>query len=269
MNIEKMYNVRANNVIPTVISSDGEFYNSIVEYIEKNSKLLNRSIILKLMNTMNYYFDIENSSNKVYEGTISSQFKPLNSITCTTKSLVSEYGMNKLKYNTYFKEMDKNKEKMILENIVYKPFLRSIEKNVISGNYFDKSLFNTSDIITGTNDFNGLLKLIRYLKNKNENNCVVVNPSIMYGIIDTITKESYLNEYLLNKTIEGVEIIETLECPNNKIVGVDPTKICLVVSPELQIQKFSSLENIIDYHFHIFCFVNGGDMFNSSVSMDV
>jgi len=254
MNIEKMFDVRANSS-PAIISSDGEFFNNFVEYIRSNSILLNKCIIVLGNPQSNYYFDIEGSSNVVYEETISSGFKPINGFSCVPKLLASEFGINRAKYNTFFNGIEKM-EKQILENLLYKPFMRSIEKNVISGNYFSKSIFENCETITGTNNFTGLLKLVRYLKNKNENNYIVINPTI-------------LSEYLLNKTIEGVRIIETLECPASKIVGVNPEKICLVMSPELQIKKFSVLNFPLDYIFHVYSFANGGDMFDTAVGFNI
>jgi hypothetical protein len=184
--------------------------------------------------------------------------------------LVTEFGVERAKYNTFFQTDGVKSEEKFFEKLLYRPFMRSIEKNVISGNYFDKSIFNTTDIITGTNDFAGLLKLVRYLKNKNENNVVVVNPVIMAGIVNTVTNTAYLNEYLLNKKIEGVEIIESLECPNTKIVGVDPTKICLALSPELTVRKLTTVfTQYLDYIFQVYTFVNGGDVFDSAVVMGI
>jgi len=269
MNVEKMFNVRANNTVPTIISSDGEFYNTFIDYIRNNSKLLNQSIIVEGNPQQNYYFDIENTSNNVYEGEIKSKFKPMNSFSCIPKLLVYEFGLSINSQKNIFNNINENKEKQILENIIYKPFLRSVEKNVINGDYFDKSILSSTDIYTGTNDFNSLLKFIRLLKLKNENNVVIVNPEIMNDIIDTITIESYLTEYLLNKTIEGIRIIESLECLKTDIFGIDPTKICLVIYPELQIKKFSLIDFPTEYIYHIFSFVNGGDMFNSGYRMRI
>ena len=265
-----MLNVRANSS-PTIISSDGDFYNSFVEYIRSNSELLNRCIIVEGNPQQNYYFDIENSSNIVYEGVITNQYQRVNSFSCTPKLLVSEFGSNKNTQKVFFNGIDENKEKMILENIFFKPFLRSIEKNVIQGIYFDKSLpqSSTTDTFTGTKDFDGLLSLVRKLKLKNQNNVLVIHPQVMFDIIDSITIESYLREYLMNRTIEGVRIIESLESVQTQVYGVDPTKICLIMSPELQIQKLSLSEHPLDYIYHIYSFVNGGDMFSTGIEMRI
>jgi hypothetical protein len=268
MNVEKMFNVRANNTVPTSISSDGEFYYNFIDYIRNNSKILNQSIIVEGNPQQNYYFDIENTSNNVYEGEVKSKYKQLNSFSCIPKVLVYEFGIDK-NSNKVLLNINENKEKQILENVIYKPFLRSVEKNVINGNYFDKSILLSTDIFTGTNDFISLLKFIRLLKIKNENNVIIVNPEVMNDIIDTITIESYLTEYLLNKTIEGIRIIESLECIKTDIFGIDPTKICLVIYPELQIKKLSLFEFPTEYIYHIYSFVNGGDIFNSGYRMRI
>jgi hypothetical protein len=263
MDIKSMFDIRANSS-PKVISSDGEFFNNFLEFIKSNSKLLERSLIVETKPQQYYYFDVESSNNVVYEGNIGSQFKPIKQVQCIPKLLCSEFGNSVSSHSSL---ADKLKENYILENVMYKPFMKSVEKNIISGKYFDKSLFENSETITGSNDFNDLLKLVRKLKDKNENNVVVINPGVMYNILDTITKEGYLNEYLLNGSIEKVKIIETLECPNTKIVGVDPTKICLVIGPGLEVKKLNS---VIGYDvYQIFSFVNGGDMFDTSIGMEI
>jgi hypothetical protein len=159
----------------------------------------------------------------------------------------------------------------ILTNILYKPFVRTIEKCVISGSYFDKSLFSTPQTMTGTKDFDGLLQLVRGVKNTTDDGMIIGNPAVINEIVDTIDKESYLNEYLLNRTIEGVPIIGTLSCPEEAddkfLVGFDPNKICLLLAPQLQVKKLSTVGSI-DNFFQIFGFVNGGDVFNTSVGLE-
>jgi hypothetical protein len=158
----------------------------------------------------------------------------------------------------------------IIKNILYKPFVKSIEKNVISGSYFDKPLFSTANTITGTKDFDGLLLLVRELKKTGDEGCIVGSPSVINDIIDTINKESYLTEYLLNGTIEGVQIIGMKDSPTNVndtfLVGFDPNKICLLLIPQLEVKKISTVGSI-DNFFHIYGFVNGGDVFDTAIGL--
>jgi hypothetical protein len=141
---------------------------------------------------------------------------------------------------------------------------------VINGSYFDKPLFSTTNTITGTKDFDGLLLFIRALKNKTDDGSIIGNTSVINKIIDTIDKESYLNEYLLNGTIEGVQIISTKDCPEDAdgkfLIGFDPNKICLLLNPELEVKKISTVGSV-DNYFHIYGFVNGGDVFDTSIGL--
>jgi hypothetical protein len=269
--IEKMLSIRSNNIIPTIISSDGSFTDNFQNYIRENSRILNKSIIVEGNPQQNFYFDIENTSKRVFEGNnITEQFKPMKDIHLTPKMLVSEIGMSlqsrSIFFDTFGKKSEK-KEEEFLKKIMYSPFLRSVEKNVISGNYFNKSIFNICENITGSSNFSSLLNLIRKLKEKNSENIVILHPSIMNKIIDSITKESYLNEYLMNQTIEGVDIITTLECPDTKIVGVNPTEICLVICSEIQCKKISVVG--LDGVYQVMVWVEGGDLFNTSIGMEV
>jgi hypothetical protein len=141
---------------------------------------------------------------------------------------------------------------------------------VVTGTYFDKSLFSAADTMTGTKDFDGLLQLVRGLKNTTDDGCIIGSTSVINEIIDTIDKDSYLNEYLLNGTIEGIPIIGSVNYPESVddkfLVGFDPNKICLLLAPQLEVRKISQAGSI-DYFFQIFGFVNGGDIFNSAIAM--
>lgn len=268
-NVKEFFEIRANSAPKKFISSDGEFFNNLVDYIRKNSELLKSAMVVEGNLNKFYYFDIENTSKFIGNGLIDNSISSNNNMYIKSKVLSTEININV--GNSSFLDGDEN---YILENVFYKPFLRNIEKNVISGDYFDKSLFETNKTITGTNDFDGLLKLIRELKDKNENNCIVINPTVMTGIIDNITKESYLSEYLLNGTIEKVKIIETLECPNTKIVGVNPSKLFLILLPNLEIRKVSNYLSVNSVGagntiYQIYGFANGGDMFDTSIGFNI
>jgi hypothetical protein len=272
--LEKIFTVRANNGKFTEIctKNDGEFYNNFVEFIRNNSEILNNSQIIEGVISQNYYYDIENSSNYISllgNETIQNPVNVSKQISTVPKTLGTQIKMSKYDFN--FDNLDEKNQELMLNNLLYKPFLKSIEKNVIGGSYFDKSLFSTTNKITGTNDFNGLLKLVRELKDKQDNSIIVGNSLVISHIIDTITKEPYLNEYLLNGTIEGIPIIGTVESPTsengNILVGVDPTNIILLMTPDLQVKKISVMG--MNTYFQMFCFVNGGDVFENSIGLSI
>jgi hypothetical protein len=271
MNLNEVFEIRANKADVTKLSKDNnkEYFNKFSDYIKDNSELLNQCIIVEGNIASRYYFDIENTI--VYEGELNPDIKYVNDFNCTPKLLCAEFSLNiSNKFNYMFSEIDEKSEFKNMRKLLFKPFMQAVEKNIISGDYFDKSIFNSSETITATNDFNGLLKLIRALKEKNEKNCIVVNPSVMEKITDTITKEAYLNEYLLNKTIEGVKIIENLNAPKNKITGFNPTQIYLLLVPNIQIRKFREANiNNLDSIYQIFSFANGGDIFNTAISFNI
>jgi hypothetical protein len=274
--LEKIFTVRANNGKFTDVctKNDGEFYNNFVEFIRNNSKILNKSQIVEGTIQQNYYYDIENSSNYISllgNETIKPPIKVFKEISTVPKTLGIQIKMSKYDFN--FDNLDDKNQELILKNLLYKPFLKSVEKNIISGTYFDKSLFSTTNTITGTNDFNGLLKLVRELKDKQDNNIIVGNSTVISNIIDTINnKNPYLTEYLLNGTIEGIPIIGTVESPasenGNILVGTDPTNIMILMTPDLRVKKISVVGEINSY-FQMFCFVNGGDVFENSIGLKI
>ena len=275
--LEKILNVRSNNTVSTDICKE-DFFNLMTEFIKLNSKLFNNSLFVRGNVGENFFFDIENSSNIISligNENLKPPIKISKSIMSTPKGLGTEIKVSKYFQNKFNKDIEitEEEEKYYLTSMVYKPFMKSIEKCLIGGTYFDKPLFSTTNQLTGTNDFNGLLKLVRKLKDTNDNNLIVGNSSTISNIIGTITKESYLNEYLLNGTIERIPVISTVDSPvsenGNILVGFDPEKICLLLTDNLQCKKFSVLEDSLNSYYHFFCFVNGGDIFDNSIGLTV
>jgi hypothetical protein len=270
--LEKILDIRSNNTNATTLIDDtqsGEFLTTLIDAIRKYSKLLQKAQLVPGKFNSRYVFKIEDGSNTIelldnYLGP-NTRTDIVSSWECEPKTLGLGIYVPRLVSIFYDDQVED-----ILKNILYKPFVKCIEKCVISGSYFDKSLFSTPQTITGTKDFDGLLKLVRGTKNSTDDGCIVGNPTVINEIVDTIGKESYLNEYLLNGTIEGVPIISTLSCPEEVdgkfLVGFDPNKICLLLVPQLQVKKLSMLGSI-DNFFQIFGFVNGGDIFNTSIGL--
>jgi hypothetical protein len=268
--LEKMFDIRSNNLNATTLIDDtqsSEFLTTLIDGIRKYSRLLQKSQLVPGKINSRYIFKIEDESNVIQlldnEQPVT---RPITSSwECCPKALGIEVMVPKLISLFYDNQVED-----ILKNILYKPFVKSIEKQVINGSYFDKSLFSTTNVIDGTKDFDSLLLLIRALKNTADDGCIVGNPVVINEIIDTIDKESYLNEYLLNGTIEGIKIISTKDSPedvNDKfLVGFDPNKICLLLVPELEVKKISTVGSI-DNYFHIYGFVNGGDIFNTAIGL--
>jgi hypothetical protein len=269
--LEKMLDIRSNNLNTTTLIDDtqsGEFLTTLIDAIRKYSKLLQKSQLVPGKINSRYIFKIEDDSNVIElldSENINTRTDIVSNWECNPKPLGLGIMVPKLVSLFYDNNVDD-----ILKNILYKPFVKSIEKNVINGSYFDKPLFSTTNTITGTNDFEGLLQLVRELKNNYDDGCIVGNPTVVNGIVDTIDKESYLNEYLLNGTIEGVPIISTMSCPESVndtfLAGFDPNKICLLLVPQLEVKKLSTVGSI-DNFFHIYGFVNGGDVFNTSIGL--
>jgi len=273
--LEKIITTRANNTLLNNVASknDGEFYNNFIDFIRSESRLLQQSQITEGVIQQTNYYDIENESNYVSLLGVETIHNPID-ITGRISTIPKPLG-TQIKISKYDFDIDNladDKQKMILKNLLYKPFLKVLEKNIIGGTYFDKPLFETSNQITGTNDFDGLLKFVRVLKDKQDNSVIIANSSVVSSIIDTITKESYLTEYLLNRSIEGVKIIETVESPTsengNILVGIDPTQICILLTPDIEVKKISVPGDITSY-FQMFFFVNGGDVFNKSVGLSI
>ena len=270
--LRKMKEMRSGNVNPTVFDNE-DFYDSFVSYIKENSKLLSRAIIMETEGIMtNSFLSIADSSNIITLLGNDALKPPTNIgklITATPKVLGIE---TKIQSSLYSESISDEEEKRNIEKILLKPFLKSIEKQFISGNYFDKSIFKTTNTISGTNDFDGLLKLVRELKDKTDNGCIIGNSSVISGIVDTIDKDPYLTEYLLNKTIEGIPIIETIDAPanyNGKILaGFDLENIVLLLVNRLDMRKFSVVQDLNKY-FQVFCYANGGDFFNTAVALEI
>jgi hypothetical protein len=273
--LEKMLDIRSNNLNVTTLIDDTqspEFLTTLIDAIRKYSKLLQKAQLVPGKINSRYVFKIEDSANAIE---LLDNYPPydrpntrtdiVSSWECEPKTLGIGIYVPRIVSIFYDDQVED-----ILKNILFKPFVRTIEKCVISGSYFDKSLFSTPQTMTETKDFDGLLKLVRGVKNSTDDGMIVGNPTVINEIVDTIDKESYLNEYLLNGTIEGVPIISTLSSPEDVdgkfLVGFDPNKICLLLVPQLQVKKLSKIGSI-DNFFQIFGFVNGGDIFNTAFGL--
>jgi hypothetical protein len=267
-----MLDIRSNNLNATTLIDDtqsSEFLTTLIDAIKKYSKLLQKAQLVPGKINSRYVFKIEDGANTIelldnYLGP-NTRTDIVRSWECGPKTLGLGIYVPRIVSIFYNDQVED-----ILKNILYKPFVKCIEKCVISGSYFDKSLFSTPQTITGTKDFDGLLQLARGVKNSTDDGCIVGNPTVINEILDTIDKEAYLNEYLLNGTVEGVPIISTISCPEEVdgkfLVGFDPNKICLLLVPQLEVRKLSKLGSI-DNFFQIFGFVNGGDIFNTAIGL--
>jgi hypothetical protein len=269
--LEKMLDIRSNNLNPTSLidgTQESEFLTSLIDAIRKYSKLLQKSQLVPGKPNSRYIFKIEDDSNVIQlldDINITTRTDTVSSWDCEPKTLGLGIMVPRLVSLFYDNQVED-----VLKNILYKPFVRAIEKQVINGAYFDKPLFSATNTITGTKGFDGLIALVRELKNTTDDGMIVGNPTVIDEIIDTVDKESYLNEYLLRGTIEGVQIIGTKDSPTGVndtfLVGFDPNKICLLLLPQLEARKLSTVGSI-DNFFQIFGFVNGGDVFNTSLGL--
>lgn len=271
--LKKLGEVRANTSISFSLIDDSqteEFITSLIEGIRRYSKLLEKARIQEGKPNSHYVFSIENESNVIQllgNESLQTSRKIDGLWDCTPKPLGIEVLVSELTERFYNNEILVEEN---IKNILYKPFVKCIEKNVVTGNYFDKPLFSTVNTITGTKDFDGLLQLVRELKNTTDDGCIIGNTSVINEIIDTVDKESYLNEYLLYKTIEGISVLGSKDYPDNVddkfLVGFDPNKICLLLTPNLDVRRIKKAGDINSY-FQIFGFVNGGDVFNSAIAL--
>jgi HK97 family phage major capsid protein len=269
--LEKMFDIRSNNLNTTTLIDDtqsGEFLTTLIDAIRKYSKLLQKAQLVSGKENSRYVFKIEDDANVIQlldNENPDTRTDISGSWECVPKSLGLGIMVPKLVSLFYDNDVEN-----LLKNILYKPFVKSIEKNVINGTYFDKPLFSTANTITGTKDFDGLLQLVRELKNTYDGGCIVGNPAVINEIVDTIDKGAYLNEYLLNGTVEGVQIISTKDCPESVndtfLAGFDPNKIGLLLAPQLEVRKLSTVGSV-DNFFQIFGFVNGGDIFNTAIGL--
>jgi hypothetical protein len=191
--LEKMFDIRSNNSIHTPVineSQSKEFINDLISNIREYSKLLRHSQLVPGKPNMRYTFSIENDSNSInilIDKNITTRTDIVKKWECETKPFGIEIMVPKLT-SIFMESTSDESVEDILKNILYKPFIKQIEKQVINGTFFDKPLFSTSTTITGTQDFDGLLLLVRGLKNTTDNGCIVGNSSVMSTIIDTIDK---------------------------------------------------------------------------------
>jgi hypothetical protein len=281
--LEKIIQIRSNNTAARAVSGDNkEFYNTFSEYIKNNSKLLSQSKIINGKQNSWYYLGIEDNSNVITLLGESNKF-PLNvqpkkltgTIAISPKVLGIETKINRLAEDFYEKNNTDIKEIMV--NLLYRPFLKSVERCFLTGNYFDKPLFSTTNFVTGTNNFTGLLKLVRELKSRQDDNIIVGNSNVISSIFNSITtvaNEPFLIEYLFKGTVEGVPIISTIEAPANAggniLVGYDPTNVVLLMSDVLEVRKLNDAStNPTLNNYQIFSFINGGDVFESAVALKI
>jgi len=272
--IEKIFSIRANDTNSSIISekSDNEFYNSFKKFIKSNSKILSQANIVEGKTMQTYYYDLENSSNIINLMEVENLQQPINIssvVSSTPRGLGLQISISR--YNLEYNTLSESKQQELLSKIIFSPFLKMIEKRLLQGNYFDKPLFSTNNKIVETADFKGLLKLVRALKEKQDNSIIIGNSKTIDNIVDSISvKSPYLMEYLLKNSIEGVPIISTVEAPEiengNIIVGVDPAQICLVLAPDFEAKRIGVVGDMSVY-FHLFCYANGGDVSNKAISL--
>jgi hypothetical protein len=263
--LRKIFCLNEKDLPAKEIFPDGMFYENFSDYIRGNNKLLKESIICQgLENSWNTY-NIEPTGDTI---TLlgSESLKPAVSVFNRGEFIPKSFGIEmKIPYRA--DEPDEKTEREIIENFIYKPMSKAIEKQCISGNYFHKSLFNTITTISGTS-FNGLLELARTIKNKTDNSSIVIHPVIMESILDSTMPTEYKQEFLFNQTIESVPVIQTIEAPANMAVAYDRTKIVLSLTDELIVKKLSNLGDT-NYYYQIVCLCNFADLFNTSIVLQV
>jgi hypothetical protein len=261
MILRKMTDMESGGTQQTDIFPQETFYNDFTTYIRENSKLLKNAIICQGMPNSWAFYDIEPVSNTVT--LLGSE---------TLKTAVNVYKRNEFLPKNFGIEIilpnragdpDEEKENIIIENIIYKPLLNAIEKQCISGNYFHKSIFNTTNNITG-NGFNGLLNLAREIKHTTDNGMIVINPVVIENILDSTMPSEYKQEFLFNQTIEGMPVIQTIEAPLSNAAAFDRKKIVFSLADNLSVKKFS-VAGEINYYYHIFCMCNFSDLFSTSI----
>jgi hypothetical protein len=126
-----------------------------------------------------YAFSIEDESNVIQllgNESLQTSRKIDGLWDCTPKPLGIEVLISELTERFYNNDILAEEN---IKNILYKPFVRCIERNVVTGTYFDKPLFSTANIITGTKDFDGLLQLVRESKNTTDDGCIIGNTSVI------------------------------------------------------------------------------------------
>jgi putative ubiquitin-RnfH superfamily antitoxin RatB of RatAB toxin-antitoxin module len=269
--LSKIYEVRAGrNSLETEIYDNNEFFNTMFDYINANSKLLNQSKIVMGNPKSLYAFSVEDDAN-VVELLEDSNYQIDRQIGTRIELKPKMLGVQ-VSLHKRPDQLEEKEETEILKNVLYNPFLKKIEKNIIHGNYFNSSLFNTDNIISGSG-FSGLMDLTEVLKVKNDDTMIVGHNAIIDAIIQRIPadKSAYLNEYLLKGTINGVPIISTINAPANDngkiLVGFNPAKLCLLLSTDLSVRKVNSLGLV--YYYQFYTFINGGDIFNSSIALKI
>jgi hypothetical protein len=150
---KKIFDIRANKTVRDKLQKDdGITLATLTEAARTYSRLLNHSQIVEGSTGTHYYFNIEDDSNiiKILGNQPLGEAVNVGGIfKCTPKLLGLEIKVPAIQRYLY----EDNEEENILKNILYKPMIKCIEKCIISGTYFDKPLFSTTNIITGTKDF--------------------------------------------------------------------------------------------------------------------
>jgi hypothetical protein len=264
--LRKMFDLEQTNLPTNEIFPEGIFYDSFSEYVRDNSKLLKDAIIFQGKVNSIYGYDISENVNNPVVLLGNESFKPAVSVFKRDEFLPKSFGLE-ITLPHRAGEIEEETEKKIITQVIYKPLLKAIEHNCISGNYFHKSLFSTANTISGSG-FNGILELARIIKNKTDNGMIIINSLLMESIINNMPTE-YKIEFLMKNTIEGIEIIQTIDAPvnfENKIaIAFDRNEIVLNLVDEISIRKINTLAMYYIYQIMFFC--NFSDLYSTAIAL--
>jgi hypothetical protein len=267
--LRKMYSLEQNKLPTNEIFPEGNFYNSFSEYIRDNSILLNEAVIFQGKVNSCYGYDIDSNVNNPVVMLGNETFRPAVKIFNRDDFIPKSFGLE-IVLPHRADELDEKTEERIITNVIYKPMLKAIEKQCISGGYFHKPLFNTANTISGSG-FSGLLELARVIKNNTDNGIIVIHPAIMESILDNSMTTEYKAEYLMRNTVENVPVLQTIESPINYedkfAVAFNKSNIVLSLADEVSVKKFYSLNSAMDYFYHIIAFCNFSDLYGNSIAL--
>jgi hypothetical protein len=266
--LRKMSDMETGGIADTTIFPQKTFFENFTDYIRENSLMLKDAIICQGLPSSWGFVNMEPFGDTI---TLlgNETLKPAISVYKRQEFIPQALGVE-ITLPHRADDPDEIAENKIVENAVYAPLLKAVERQCISGNYFHKSIFNTTNItntISGTN-FNGLLSLARGIKHKTDDGCIVINPVILESILDSTMPPEYKQEFLFNHTIEGVSVLSTMEAPTKNAAAFDRKKIVLSICDGLSIKKFSVAGNI-NYFYHIFCLANFADLFNTAIVLEM
>jgi hypothetical protein len=255
--LRKMNSLKENELTTENVFDKNTFYENFSDYIRENSKVLKDAIIFQGKNNSVYSYDIDPVSNNIVllgEQALMPSAKVFNRENFIPKSFGIQVSIPHRADENFILE---ETEKKILIQVIYQPLMAAIEKQCISGSYFNLPLFSTNNTINGSG-FSGLLELARAIKQKTDTGKILIHPALIESIIDNSMPEAYKNEFLMRQTIETIPVISTIESPinfeNKMCVAYDSKKIVFSLCDEISIRKIQSLD--LNYHFQFFCFCN-------------